>query len=120
MSGYTIDFTYTYNLDAFDKIAGEIADKVNVSESGTTYVIEDDMLVLTVGTAERHIDPLDISKAMLAKFENNTAGDIVLETGAGGVTTLILRRSRRKWTASRSTRTWIRTRTRITPSWCRR
>lgn len=84
MSGYTIDFTYTYNLDAFDKIAGEIADKVNVSESGTTYVIEDDMLVLTVGTAERHIDPLDISKAMLAKFENNTAGDIVLETGAGG------------------------------------
>ncbi len=84
MSGYAVEFAYTYDLDAFDKVANEIADEVNVSESGTTYEIVDDSLVLTVGTAERYIDPLTISKAMLEKFENHTSGDIVLTTGAGG------------------------------------
>ena len=84
MSGYAIDFSYTYNLDAFDEVAKEIADEINVSESGTTYEIQDDMLILTVGTDERYIDPLDISQAMLEKFQNNTSGDIILTTGSGG------------------------------------
>ena len=84
MNGYAVDFAYTYDLDAFDKIAKEIAEKVNVSESQTSYEIQNDTLVLTVGTAERYIDPLDISQALLDKFENNTTGDIVLTTGSGG------------------------------------
>lgn len=84
MSGHTVDFGYTYNLDAFDRVAREIADQINVSASGTSYEVVEDQLKLVVGSEERYIDPLTISQAMLDKVENNAAGDITLETGSGG------------------------------------
>ncbi len=81
-TGYNINFDYNYDVTRIDDIAEKIAQDLTLEPVQTTYEINDDELIVTMGKPGLIITPEEISYLLQQRLADSSIGDIVIRKEA--------------------------------------